>query len=746
MRRSTTTVRFSQAVHPSRRCGLGAIREAIREFREKGLLTAAIALALVSVSTSWALDPSSVFEADFDDGGAGWYADNGVWQIGEATVGPVGSGQLAGTVLSGNYPYGAYSRLISPSIALPASPRDGALWLRFSQWFNLHTSDGTDTGRVQLRVGPSEPWIDLADPIWGWSPYWSEFMVDLAAYAGQSVQIAFLMDDNDGSSFGSAESHGWYVDNIKILEGVWAELSLHTFDTFDPATTVEWRGWYASNGCWAIGDPTNGPVSTRSGRHCAATNLSGNYSYRADSRLISPAFDLPVSPADGQIWLSFWSWSNMSPSDGIDYGQVEIQVAGGSWETLPGGFDYWAACWSPCALDISSYAGQTVRVAFRMVDVDGNGFGSSEYQGWYVDDVAIHEGRRWLNNIDTCEGTITGWASTEGVWQLGTPTSGPNVAHSGNRCWATRLDGNYGYLTRSSLQSTWIDLPVTAPLELRFWHWFSFSGSDGVDYGYVSVDHSGGTTTVAGNFTGASSGWSQYIVDLSAYAGQTIRINFRMVDVDGNGFGSSESSGWYLDDFEFVGLPKSQPAPPQFLDVVFSANPPVVQYFADPTAARWVCIYASRESGVIPDLGNRIAVLPAGYGTFVDSERPRYRHSYSITAVDSLGHESVILGPDLTDVGENEGVTRIPRVDLRGARPNPFNPSTSIEFSISEPGHVVLDVYDPRGRLVRQLLDERMSVGKHSVSFEGRRLASGVYLVRLRVGDAARTCKMILAK
>ena len=59
-----------------------------------------------------------VYFENFESGGPGWAADNGLWQVGEATVGPVGSGGVAGTNLGGNYTYGTTSRFMSPWIEL----------------------------------------------------------------------------------------------------------------------------------------------------------------------------------------------------------------------------------------------------------------------------------------------------------------------------------------------------------------------------------------------------------------------------------------------------------------------------------------------------------------------------------------------------------------------------------------------------------------------------------------------------
>jgi hypothetical protein len=383
-----------------------------------------------------------------------------------------------------------------------------------------------------------------------------------------------------------------------------------------------------------------------------------------------------------------------------------------------------------------------------MVDIDGNNQGHNESPGWYIDDVGIREGKRWVNNVEDWEGSITGWASRRGLWQMGVPTSGPGAAHSGERCWATRLDGNYGLYSQSNLQSVWIDLPLDPPVQFSFWHWFSFSTSDGTDYGNITVSHDGGYSVETDNFTGSSGGWTQYILDLSAFAGQPVQIWFNVFDVDGGNQGSSESSGWYLDDFTFLGMDSSSPSTPVLMDVSYSTGAPIIEYFAITTEFEKVCIYATKDADAIVDLSNRVAVLPAdGVSSFVDIERPGWgKYYYWISGVDSFGHEGLIIGPELSGVYDPLEIPSPFKVVLHGSHPNPFNPKAELSFTISEPAHVVLEVFDIQGRLVSRLLDEPIQSGKHTVPFESRRLASGTYLARLQVGDEVKTCKMMLTK
>ncbi|MBN8546456.1 MAG: exo-alpha-sialidase [Ignavibacteria bacterium] len=98
-------------------------------------------------------------------------------------------------------------------------------------------------------------------------------------------------------------------------------------------------------------------------------------------------------------------------------------------------------------------------------------------------------------------------------------------------------------------------------------------------------------------------------------------------------------------------------------------------------------------------------------------------------------------------VSTKEPGTGIPGVyELNQNYPNPFNPNTIITFSIPENAHISLKVYDNTGALVKTLLNEELSPGKHSVSFDAGKLSSGVYFYRIESEKFTQTRKMLLIK
>ncbi len=88
---------------------------------------------------------------------------------------------------------------------------------------------------------------------------------------------------------------------------------------------------------------------------------------------------------------------------------------------------------------------------------------------------------------------------------------------------------------------------------------------------------------------------------------------------------------------------------------------------------------------------------------------------------------------------------------LEPCRPNPFNPRTTIAFSLPKAAPCRLAVYALDGRRVRSLLEESREAGRHEVVWDGRddagsRVPSGLYFARLEFGGEVRMEKLALVK
>jgi hypothetical protein len=133
-----------------------------------------------------------------------------------------------------------------------------------------------------------------------------------------------------------------------------------------------------------------------------------------------------------------------------------------------------------------------------------------------------------------------------------------------------------------------------------------------------------------------------------------------------------------------------------------------------------------------------------------------------IRVVDTYGNASdMIVAPAFTvgpwsnrgtsNVGEDNGVPSV--FALHQNFPNPFNPSTTIRYSVpgfegqgSGTNEVRLMVYDLLGREVALLANEGKAAGEYEVTFDGAGLSSGVYFYRLTAGTSTSTRKMLLVR
>jgi hypothetical protein len=110
------------------------------------------------------------------------------------------------------------------------------------------------------------------------------------------------------------------------------------------------------------------------------------------------------------------------------------------------------------------------------------------------------------------------------------------------------------------------------------------------------------------------------------------------------------------------------------------------------------------------------------------------------------------LAPDL-GAFESDYTTIIVRGDNVPVRsslgqnyPNPFNPSTQIPFYLAEKSPVSLTVYDRLGKKVLELVKQTLSPGSYTYEFNGKNLATGVYLYQLKISGTINTKKMLLVK
>lgn len=154
--------------------------------------------------------------------------------------------------------------------------------------------------------------------------------------------------------------------------------------------------------------------------------------------------------------------------------------------------------------------------------------------------------------------------------------------------------------------------------------------------------------------------------------------------------------------------------------------------------------YASNNSGTWLDQ----AILSDGRtynGVLVLDESGR-GHALAYNGDTFESQEMVVVNSTGTLTGIGDTPPRPEGFRLHQNFPNPFNPSTHIQFEISESGHVSLKLYDLLGQEVAALVDAVLEAGVHRSRLDGSNLSSGVYFYKLRTEGVSETRKLILVK
>lgn len=281
-----------------------------------------------------------------------------------------------------------------------------------------------------------------------------------------------------------------------------------------------------------------------------------------------------------------------------------------------------------------------------------------------------------------------------------------------------------------------VGLPLNAPpLTVSGWDFeaLAFVLDPVADMLYVGIDFNGG---IAGDADGdggdgSTSGWlAQNGGTDIAGLGQTESIcmafdfdqngTFDLVaGVDGNG-----STHW-------VAMFAGSPLLPQF---AFGAAMPMYDggSFYTPAAGSPDYEFALSNFSMLDAVaGDEVCFTVRAFaGSFQD---------------DGIG-EDYRTGEICIPITTTDAAPLVADFELKGNYPNPFNPTTSIRFTLPETEFATLTVYNMAGQAVTTLVNGVLETGTHEVTFDGSQLSSGLYFYSLQAGAHTATGKMLLAK
>jgi hypothetical protein len=121
--------------------------------------------------------------------------------------------------------------------------------------------------------------------------------------------------------------------------------------------------------------------------------------------------------------------------------------------------------------------------------------------------------------------------------------------------------------------------------------------------------------------------------------------------------------------------------------------------------------------------------------------------TFSGTNWEGAGPVDVLISFNLNFVDNDDEVNPYEKTELKQNFPNPFNPVTSISFSLdNDYDKVNLDVFNIKGQKVKTLHNGKLNAGTHTIKFEADEFGSGVYFYKLSTGNFTECRKMILMK
>ncbi|HEY3295176.1 MAG TPA: T9SS type A sorting domain-containing protein [bacterium] len=149
----------------------------------------------------------------------------------------------------------------------------------------------------------------------------------------------------------------------------------------------------------------------------------------------------------------------------------------------------------------------------------------------------------------------------------------------------------------------------------------------------------------------------------------------------------------------------------------------------------WTCPRFTREESMYAT--HIVQTSDGGYVVAAQVSEPD-------TVLTATGSLLVRFAPDPT--AAHPSVILHPSTFILSAYPNPFNPATTLAFTLPNSGKLSLEIYDVMGRQVQTLSDGFLEAGEHSLRFDGTALPSGIYFARIQSGEFTATHKLLLLK
>jgi len=649
--------------------------------------------------------------------------------------------------------------------------------------------DGGNTWRVISPISPAytcqsmysfgEEWA-MGPGIAGWggsSGGWLNATFNLNQFVGQSnVKIRFgFCSDPSYCTAQNPSLYGMLVDNVLVFAGA-ATLVSNNAD--DPPVPSEFTlaGGDAGGDWWIIDGTTS-----HSPTHCATCDIDGHYN-------ISNAIESPwLSVPEGYTtYFTFWLHCDMLDWDGDgdnyleDYYMVEVSDDGITWDyTTLGFYDYGdvgrpgaaSAGWEEylpglpfngnTTLDLTSLAGQDIKIRFRVVTDanDDGGIGS----GLHIDDFTLWASSLFNNDV--------------GANNIIVPF--PTSVSNGTKACTVDLE-NYGREDQPSViafarvtpgsaipLAPWASITAGQSVTKNFNITLAAPGQLYVDaYTQLPGDENPANDTTTANYIEVT---PAHIYELG-YDNRKISLptaTFYYWSFDpGNGalVRFVPANHTVPEAYDVTTAKMAFYSPGDFVLHIFdagSATVPGTELFSQTVNVSLSQILPNWKTFDISDvegMANRTTPFWIWVESLADDAAQitgddlhwgtgHYFTYNGSTATQSALYEFYIRVIAEGGLGvEDENAFTPDTYGLAQNFPNPFNPETTINFSLAQAGFTTLRVYNMLGEEVAELLNGYRNAGIQEITFDASTLSSGVYFYQLESGDFKMTKKMVLMK
>ncbi len=470
-----------------------------------------------------------------------------------------------------------------------------------------------------------------------------------------------------------------------------------------------------------------------------------------------------------------WHWASRAGSAGNDYGYsisrdnagnlyitglfLDVAQFGGTHITTVGSNDIFVAkldpngnwLWAKRAGGSGDDCGQTVVFRDGYCYLTGYFSGTASFGATSLS--SFGSGDIFVARLDTNGNWL--WVKRAGGTGHDEGDS-VSIDSSGNCFMSGYFNGLAGFGTIALTGSGW-DVFVTKLDPDGNWVWASSAGGSGTEGGWsVSVDDNG-NSDVCGPFTGTAVFGT---TTLHCLGSQDIYV--ARLDNEGNWLWAKRAGGNYvMGENTDVGCCLALEsngncyltgyfygAAADFGTTILTNHGGYDYFIAQlDIAGNW--LWAITGDGIYNDSGWGVCYDEAGnfYVTGVFSGTM----NFGATQLTSAGERDVWAAKLSSAVGIDDEVQTPETAMQLYNHPNPFNPETTISYTLPASGMVSLEIYNSRGQLVRRLLNEEQPAGEHALIWNGKddsghSVASGLYLCRIACNGKQETRKLLLLK